>query len=704
MNLSTEQQAIIDYISEPQHGPIRVLAGPGAGKTYTLVHVYDTLVEKGINPNNIVAVAFNRAMADELQERIKAKTITAVEDQITTIHALCYRLLAKEGLARRVAAGKEAFKVKMHMENAIESIEGWAGQVSWKDAVSWIYTAKADGITQINSAAYFEKKLCCVGAPLPAETAKKLSQVRYVFDKAMRDDGVMDFVDMLYEFEQLLINDPAIRTKYQSMFTHIIVDEAQDVGGQTHRIMTTLAKPQNNLIMIGDRDQTLYKFIGAMPEYLGVIFEEMYPGGKLFKLTTNYRSTKAIVETIGKVVESNYDDTNKHLKKTLQPKPDAEDGVPFIFTKEPTPYTEGNYIAEQIEAYTKDDKYKHGDIFILSRTRAYLQYIEGALATKQIPYINLRGASFWESGYVGKMLAYLRLGMNPHDDKAFEVVYNVASNDMKQPYTKGNKKEGTSISHRYLGKAFLSALKEGVPSFIADQIKSKRDVSYYDGFDYIHSHSDSWRWCAGFSDLDTLLARIIHQVKDNKQSPAKVLTFILDNSVRKHAELSEGVNQLDASEDIFEEFATVVDIAQRYDTCEEFITYIDMLIEEARKARNGEQTELVVLNTIHGSKGKERKIVFCPGWAEGILPHAKSINPTLAGSYILPVMSQGKIEDERCVAFVAISRAKEIVEITGPTDYMGKPATTSRFVGDLGLLNKSPAELLFGVKEFEGFD
>jgi DNA helicase-2/ATP-dependent DNA helicase PcrA len=449
----------------------------------------------------------------------------------------------------------------------------------------------------------------------------------------------------------------------------------------------------------------LYRFAGAAPDYLDQRFEQLYPDGKLFKLTTNYRSTKAIVETMGRIVAPNYNETNQHLNKTLKARKDAPKGDPIKFTKLATPYQEGSYIAEQIEKLVADG-YEYGDVFVVSRTRAYLQFVEGALAAQGIPYVHLRGASFWESGYVGKLLAYLRLGMNPHNNEAFEKVYNVASKNMRMPFNKGTKIKGvTPIPHRFLGKAFLTALKTSIPSFIADQLKGKREPSYYDGFDYIDGHGDSWRWAAGYTDLLNLIEQIKVRVDVNKESPAKILQFILDESIKQHAKLSEGVNQIDAAEDMFEEFATVVDIARQYKTCGEFIDYIDMLIKEAKKAKQGDPSKLVVLNTIHGVKGQERKIVFCPGWAEGVLPHIRSLEPKIDNSSILPTASMGLVEDERCVAFVAFSRAKEIVDITCPDEYMGKLISTSRFVSDLGLLNgKKPATLLYGKKEFKGFD
>jgi len=278
---------------------------------------------------------------------------------------------------------------------------------------------------------------------------------------------------------------------------------------------------------------------------------------------------------------------------------------------------------------------------------------------------------------------------------------------MEQPFTKGTKKEGDPIPHRWLGEAFLRGLMDSIPAFVVSKAKENgKELSYHMGLDYIGSHKDFWRWEAGYRDLKNLLKDMNKYAMSlgKDYSPAKVLQYILDNSIIHHARLSEGINAADASDDMMEDFAALIDIASRYKTVKEFLEYIDMLIKEAEKARNGDQSKLVILNTVHGVKGQEREIVFCPGWAENVLPHARSIQDTPPTNSILPVTFKGRIEDERCVAFVAISRAKSILHITAPKMLFGKEMNVSRFVDDLGLNKKETAKVLFGEPTFEGFN
>ena len=226
-----EQASVIDApISENQ----RVLAGPGSGKTLSISLRYAELVERGISPDNIVAVTYSKSMATELLERI-ASTVELTEQaarQICTIHALCYRLLRAEGFRRDVP--KEWQQKQLVNEIAAELWDNPSARPAWRELLKWIDFPKMHGITSANDGKFYSRFVSDY-------TASLLHKARVQYDMRMANNGWIDFPTMVFDVEQRLINNRDFRNKYQTRFTHIIVDEAQDSSAQALRILITLS-------------------------------------------------------------------------------------------------------------------------------------------------------------------------------------------------------------------------------------------------------------------------------------------------------------------------------------------------------------------------------------------------------------------------------------------------------------------------------
>ena len=455
------------------------------------------------------------------------------------------------------------------------------------------------------------------------------------------------------------------------------------------RILTTLAQPQDRFFICGDDSQLLFRFAGATPEAnLFDGFEERYPDGDLYKLTVNWRSTKEIVDKQLALIRHNYESQggpyeDRYIKE-LQPKPDAADGEAVSFQWYETPEEEALGVAGGIlEDITNG--YKAPDFFIASRTRAQMAYIEGALVRAGVPYINLCGGSFWTLKHVRDVVSYVRLAYesltlkddeeeyNKLADAAFQKVFNVASSNMIYPW---GEKRGYYCPHRYLGAAFLKAT---AGSYSNIHKAAQRRHSFQPGVNDL-----SWF----MNDLEAVMVT---------ETVADVVGFILDNCYIDHLAAEEGVNARDDAEDgKLADLATVKDIARSFGRdVKGFLGYVNEMIEAAERARQKDWSEHVVVSTVHRLKGLERKVMYGIGWCEGVdrlgfpvglLPHTFSLRPPPQNG-VLPVGGQGRIEDERCIAFVCISRAQEKVRLSGFESHLMRTYRPSRFVKEaLGVI------------------
>lgn len=654
-----EQQAAIEA---PLDKPVRVLAGPGSGKTFLLTHRYKHLVENGVDPQNILAVTFTKEMANVLGSRTLTMCPEATRgiEHICTIHAACLRILRAEGDTRRVP---KWWKIKKTIDEAIDDV--WPISLErpgFKDVLSYINSAKAKGLKAGNDGGFY-------GQIAGAKLGRLVAEIRRQFDREMKIEGHLTFADMLLDVEIKLREDDAFRRKWQSKFHYCIIDEAQDTSGQAMRILATLAEPQNQLTIVGDSDQLLFRFAGATPEVnLSAGFEERYPNGNLYKLTVNWRSTKEIVDAQLKLIWHNYESQGGPYEdryvKALQPKPGAEDGEAVSFQWYETPEEEALGVASGVlEDMTNG--YKAPDFFIASRTRAQMAYIEGALVRAGVPYINLCGGSFWTLKHVQDIVGYIRLAHDQDDDKAFQRVFNIASANMIYPW---GEKKGYYCSHRYLGRAFLDA-SGGSYSNIRKAVQRRR--SFGPGVDDLV-------WF--MRDLEAVMAT---------ESVAELVGFILDHCYIDHLKAEEGINAQDKAEDgKSADLATVKDIARGFEDVKAFLDYVNEMIEAAERARQKDWSEHVVISTVHGLKGLERKVVYGIGWCEGhdhlgfpvgLLPHTFSLRPPPQNG-VLPGGGQGRVEDERCIAFVCISRAMEKVRLSGFESHLTRMYRPSRFV------------------------
>ena len=435
------------------------------------------------------------------------------------------------------------------------------------------------------------------------------------------------------------------------------------------------------LTMIGDVDQMLFRFAGARPEIMSRELERYFPDLETFKLETNYRSVREIIDRSTDSIAFNYSvrggPYSQDLFKLSNPRDNAEDGVPISFVMFDEQEEESEYVAQTIETLVDSGAHSRGDFFVGSRTRAQLGYIEGSLTRRGIKYVNLAGGCFWSSKHIKDVISYVRLAYDNTDEDAFKRVYNIASRWFTAPF--GSQK-GEYINHRYLGRAFL------------DEVRSS----------YANTTHVNWRYRAGVEDLRKFVTDVSMALDGS--GIAGALDFVVDNCYLQWIASEEGLLNTDESENgKLDDLRTAIEIAKRFESAKEFFDYVEEMEKAADEAKNGDHSKLVVISTVHRLKGKERPVVFgigvCEGTSEygpkkqpaGLLPHTFSlINPPKFG--VLPTGGKGRVEDERCVFFVLISRAKESVYLSGFRYFKNYVMGPSRFVSEIGLAEHGLAE------------
>ncbi len=635
--------------------------------TFVLAHRYAHLLANDVTPREILAVTFNKKMATELLDRITKVTPsvrgTQADRQVCTIHAACYRMLREEGKGKpNVASG---YKIKRIIEDL--ALEYWRDvdkRPGWTEIYAWVNLAKSNCLATGEDLEFYIDRL-------GHDNGQILHKIKKQLTLKLNDEGLWTYPDMLYRADWMLQHDTDFREKLQRRFRWIMVDEGQDTSGQAMRILTTLAKPQNQFFMVGDMDQTLYRFTGATPEVnlLGG-FEDKFPDALTIKLLTNYRSTVKIIEAAQTLIGHNYGDGNRYniaYLKAMRPRQDAPEGSSISFNLYANPADEAAALTGSLTAELASRE--PGEIFVGARTRAQLGYLEGGLVRAKIPFINATGGSFWGLRHVSELVSYLKLAFDHSDKDAFARVYNVPSNLMTVPWRRAAN-YGEYCPHRYLGRAFLEAC-DG--SF--SQIEFAMNVR------------SSFR--PGGKDLLYFVEDLEMEMDSGDDSPQHILHIIRQDCYNKYLKVSEGIADNNAGDTSkLDDLDAVLDIAGQFETIEDFLGYVKSAEAAAEASRDKSWDGHVVISTVHRLKGLERDVVYGVGLSEGVdrlsglLPHTFSmVAPPRTG--VLPMGGRGLIEDERCIAYVLVTRARDEVHLSGVRKYRDKKMTTSRFIAEM---------------------
>ena len=641
--------SIYDTLNEQQKqgvfttdGPVLILAGAGSGKTRVLTHRTAYLIEeKGVNPYHIMAITFTNKAAGEMRERIDNLVGYGSESiWVSTFHSTCVRILRRH--IDRIGFDTnftiyDADDSKTVMKDICKRLNIDTKMYKEKSLLAAISSAKDELISPEEFA------LRAVNAGDYAK--RKQSEVYREYQETLRKNNALDFDDLIVKTVELFETDPEVLDYYQERFRYIMVDEYQDTNTAQFKLISLLARKYKNLCVVGDDDQSIYKFRGANI-YNILNFEKYFPEAVTIRLEQNYRSTKNILNAANGVIANNIG----RKEKTLWT--DNPEGEKIDFEQFDTAYEEADYVARDILSGTKSGRYHYGDYAVLYRTNAQSRLFEERFITSNIPYKIVGGVNFYARKEIKDLLAYLKTIDNGRDDLAVRRIINVPKRGIGAT-TLLKVADWASVC----GISFYDALKqaEEVPNLGKASLKIRPFVNFI----------QTMRSKAPIIGVSELLREIIEETGYVRELEA------------------EGTDEATARIENIEELISKV---VAYEESEEQPTLSGFLEEVALVADiDGleEGSDYVVLMTLHSAKGLEFPKVFLAGMEDGLFPSYMSIvadNPTEA------------IEEERRLAYVGITRAREELAITCARTRMVRGETqynkVSRFVKEI------PSELL----------
>jgi len=597
-------------------GIVRVVAGPGSGKTRVLTHRIGYLVsECGVNPSNILSVTFTRKAAFEMKERLK-ELIGQKADALNcgTFHSICYRML------RETFSNGHGFKVmdekkrKIYLKKVLGpegiNLDLDAGRVGSILSLSKNQLLDAEGFSRE------------ADNPFMVKVAEAFS----LYEQWKERDRLLDYDDLLLRCWKLLKKDRKTRKRYQHRFTHILVDEFQDTNLAQFEIIRLLVPPQNNLFVVGDDWQSIYGWRGAVPENI-IEFNHTFPNATTIKLEQNYRSTKTIVQRSNILISFNKMRTEKKVWT------ENGKGREVKVFKAEEPEQEASLILQELKSLVDGNGTRYREIAILYRTNAQSRSLEDECIRHKVPYQVIGSLGFYDRREIKDMIAYLRLIHDLDDDEALLRIINVPS--------------------RYLGKAFVRELETQ-----AAHNKQSLFVSLGGYFSRPYMNKQATRFqelilefrhyyqnlsAGSLAEQSPSLPELLKKIRARTDYDAFICK---DKEVTPDDSRIQNLNELEAA-------------LSRFERIEDFLFYVD---------------QLRAFMTLHKSKGLEFPVVFIAGCAQGLLPHHKALPARWSGG------DDGGLEEERRLCYVGMTRARERLYISYPRTYQGKQLTASQFL------------------------
>ena len=636
-----EQQREAVYHTE---GPVLILAGAGSGKTRVLTHRTAYLIEEcGVNPYNIMAITFTNKAAGEMRERIDKLVGYGSESiWVSTFHSTCVRILRRH--IDRIGFDTnftiyDSDDQKTLMKDICKRLNVDTKIYKEKSLLAAISHAKDELISP--------EEYATRAAASGDYAKKKQAEIYREYQEALRKNNALDFDDLIVKTVELFRVDAQVLDYYQERFRYIMVDEYQDTNTAQFELVSTLARKYKNLCVVGDDDQSIYKFRGANI-YNILNFEKHFPEAVTIKLEQNYRSTQNILDAANSVIANNVG----RKRKTLWT--DNAQGKKIGFRQFETGYEEAEYIAKDIAGCVQSGAYHYGDCAVLYRTNAQSRLFEEKFIVSNIPYKIVGGVNFYARKEVKDLLAYLKTIDNARDDPVVRRIINVPK--------------------RGIGATTLNR----VADYAAEQ-----NLSFYNALKMADDIPTLGKSAAKIHPFVNFIQ--VMRSKLELISVSELLQEIIDETGYVKELEAEGTEEAQARiENIDELISKVV----TYEEGEEHPTLSGFLEEVALVADIDsleEGSDYVVLMTLHSAKGLEFPKVYLAGMEDGLFPSYMSI------AYD---SSSEDLEEERRLAYVGITRAKEELTITCARQRMIRGETqynkVSRFVREI------PSELLDG--------
>ena len=596
-------------------GPLLILAGAGSGKTRVLTHRIAYLIDQcGVNPWNILAITFTNKAAGEMRERVDNLVGFGAESiWVSTFHSMCVRILRR------------------HIQ-----LLGYDTNFTIYDADDQKTLMKdVCKLLQIDTKIYKERNLMAAISHAKNELVspeqfrleaggdfgqRKIAEVYEEYEKQLRANNALDFDDLLVKCVQLFQTQRDVLEYYQNRFRYIMVDEYQDTNTVQFELVRLLASGSRNLCVVGDDDQSIYKFRGANIKNI-LNFEKVFEDAKVIKLEQNYRSTGNILNAANAVISHNVGRKDKTLWT------DNEEGGKINFRQFDTAYDEAEYIVGDIKERVNKGEYAYNDNAILYRTNAQSRLFEEKFVTANIPYKIVGGINFYARKEIKDLLAYLKTVDNGKDDLAVRRIINVPK--------------------RGIGLTSINRVQEYALS---------REIGFYDalrGADLIPGIG------RGVSKLESFVALIEHFKADAEEMTiSDLMKEIIDETGYVESLKDEGEIEAEARIENIDEFLSkIAAYEENCDDMNEPATLSGFLEEVALVAdidSLDEDKDYVVLMTLHSATGLEFPNVYLAGMEDGIFPSYMTITAD----------DPSEVEEERRLCYVGITRAEKELTMT----------------------------------------
>ncbi|RUS38587.1 DNA helicase PcrA [Lacticaseibacillus paracasei] len=591
-------------------GPVLIMAGAGSGKTRVLTHRIAYLVEeKHVNPWNILAITFTNKAAREMRERVGKLVDAEIARDIwvSTFHALCVRILRRDidklGYNRAFTIADPAEQLTL-VKHILADFNLDPKRYDPKSILGAISSAKNELVDPQNYA----------NEQANSPFTKVVAQVYAEYQKRLRSDQALDFDDLIMQTIVLFEKDKETLAFYQRKFRYIHVDEYQDTNEAQYQLVHMLAEGYHNLCVVGDADQSIYGWRGANMQNI-LDFKKDYPKAQVILLEQNYRSTKTILSAANDVIQNN----QNRQAKTLWTENREGDKITYYRAQSET--DEAIFVIRRIEAEIADNHRKYGDFAILYRTNAQSRAIEEAFVKSNIPYKMVGGHKFYDRKEIRDALAYFRLVVNPEDDMSFNRIVNEPKRGIGN--TSVEKLEAFANEHDW---SLLEAAANAELSPIAGKARGQ---------------------LAKFG-------KMIQQLGTRRQdlNVTEMMQAILEDS--GYLSTLRAAHNLEADTRI-ENLEELLSVTQGFDSRyqpenEDSDIFVDFLAELALLSDQDdveEDAQEVTLMTLHAAKGLEFPVVFLVGMEEGLFPLSRAS------------MDESELEEERRLAYVGITRAKQ---------------------------------------------
>lgn len=604
-------------------GPLLVMAGAGSGKTRVLTHRIAYLMsEKQVSPYNILAITFTNKAAREMKERVEKLIGERGKDVwISTFHSMCVRILRRDidliGYDLNFGILDDADQLSV-IKTVMEDLNLDPKRQSPKYFLSQISNAKNELKTPSDLNKEFENE--------------DVIRVYEKYQQTLFKNNRVDFDDLLMLTVHLFEKHPEVLSFYQNKFQYIHIDEYQDTNHAQYKIVTLLAEKFRNICVVGDSDQSIYSWRGANIENI-LSFESDYPDASVVLLEQNYRSKQMILNAANDVIKNNSGRRDKQLWS------DRGEGEAIEYHRASDGDVEANYIADKI-AYMRRDAYDYHDFAVLYRTNSQSRAIEQALLRQNIPYRLVGGQSYFKRKEIKDLMAYLRLICNPDDDLSFVRVVNEPK--------------------RGIGAASIDKLSHFAAESELSLMSSIQDATGVVAKATLNK----------LMDFKTMIYMLRAQIEDH--SLASFIDLVLSQT--GYLEMLENENTIEADSRIdnlgeFKSMATQfedVDLdeilaeeeseerANDLPTMTKLIILLnDLMLQTDTETEEEANESKVTLMTIHAAKGLEFPVVFICGFEDGIFPLRSAIE-----------QGADDLEEERRLAYVAITRAEDLLFIT----------------------------------------